>query len=126
TGSSKVTTGSSVKDFGSLGAISKQLQIPSSSVQTTVYISTSYFDVSPLSQGLKKRLKLSHSNERKLIRMFRNNPGTTNAQTSRVLHHCGLRGCRPRETLLLQNRHLQARQAKRHLEKSFMVRRDKN
>lgn len=69
-----------------------------------------------------RRPKLSHSDGRKLVRMFRNYPATTKAQTCHnwkpehqrhcpqgVLYDHGLKGWRPRKKPLLYKQHLQAR-----------------
>ncbi|KAJ8005904.1 hypothetical protein DPEC_G00122740 [Dallia pectoralis] len=91
----------------SLGAISEQLQIPRSSVQTVVHKYKLLGGVATLPRS-GRRPKLSPSAEMKLVRMVRNNPGTTKTQAcheleaagtpvslstvKRVLHRHGLNG----------------------------------
>lgn len=120
----------------SLGAISKQRQLPSSSVYTIVCKFLG--DVATLpSRFAGKRPKLSPWAERKLVRMVRNNQGTikeavgTLSTAKRVLPCHGLRGCHPTKKPLLQNQHFQAQlqfapdhmdEEKSLLEESFVVR----
>lgn len=74
--------------------------------------------------------------DRKLVRMFRNNPRTTEAQVyceletaetpvslSTVKHHHGLRRCLPRKKPLLQNLQAQLKFATAHMDKPNTFRR---
>lgn len=112
------------KSGKSLGAISKQLQVPRSTVQTIVCKYKLHGIVVSLPRSGRKR-KLSPAAERKLVRMVKSQPRTTKKQVcdeieadgtqvsvstvKRVLHHHGLRGCHARRKPLLQKRHLKAR-----------------
>lgn len=88
------------------------------------YIQVQVFGYATTLPSSGRRSKLLPSDERTLVQMFRNNPGTSNTQACHklgtagtpeslctvkwVLHHHGLRGCWPRMKLLLQNLRLQS------------------
>uniref|UniRef100_A0A3B4G9T2 Transposase Tc1-like domain-containing protein n=1 Tax=Pundamilia nyererei TaxID=303518 RepID=A0A3B4G9T2_9CICH len=97
--------------FGrSLGAISTQLQIPRAPVQTVVHKYKLFLCVTTLPRSGRRASLLD---ERKLVEIFKNDPGTTkpamnwkhywNTSIYRVLHHRG--SWKP----LLQNQNLQVR-----------------
>ncbi len=112
------------KSGKSLGAISKQLQVPRATVQTIIRKYKVHGTVVSLPRSGRKR-KLSHAAERRLVRMVKSQPRITKKQVckdleadgtqvsvstvKRVLHRHGLRGCRARKKPLLQKRHLKTR-----------------
>uniref|UniRef100_A0A8C6KMD7 Tc1-like transposase DDE domain-containing protein n=1 Tax=Nothobranchius furzeri TaxID=105023 RepID=A0A8C6KMD7_NOTFU len=112
------------KSGKSLGAISKQLQVPRATVQTIVCKYKVHGTVSSLPRSGRKH-KLSPAAERKLVWRVKSEPRITKKQicqeleaagihlllstVKRVLHLHGLRGCRARRKPLLQKRHLKAR-----------------
>ncbi|TWW62316.1 hypothetical protein D4764_04G0009630 [Takifugu flavidus] len=112
------------KSGKSLGAISKQLQVPRATVQTIVWKYKVHGAVLSLPRSGRK-CKLSPAAERKLVRRVKSQPRSTKKQicqeleaagtqvsvstVKRVLHRHGLRGCHARRKPLLQKRHLKAR-----------------
>lgn len=70
----------------SLGVMFEKLRIPRSPVQTTV--SMLLVCVTTLTKS-GKRIKLSPSDEKKLVRLFRNNPGTTKAKAWHEMETAG-------------------------------------
>lgn len=77
------------KSGKSLGAISKELQIPKSSVQSIIRKYDLFGCVSTLPRS-GRRPKLSHSDELKLVKMFKDNPGTTKVQIWQELETAGM------------------------------------
>lgn len=77
------------KSGKSLGAISKELYIPKSSIQSIIRKYDQYGCVSTLPRS-GRRPKLSHSDELKLVKMFKENPGTTKVQIWQELETAGM------------------------------------
>ena len=107
------------KSGKSLGAISKQLQVPRSTVQTIVCKYKLHGIVVSLPRSGRK-CKLSPAAERKLVRMVKSQPRTTKKQVWDEIEADGtqvsvstvkrvLRGCHARRKPLLQKWHLKAR-----------------
>lgn len=112
------------KSGKSLVAISKQLQVPRSTVHTIVCRYKVHGTVASLPLSGRKR-KPSPATERKMVRMVKNQQSTIKKQVcneleaagtqvsvstvKRVLHHYGLRGCRAGRKPSLQKRHIEAR-----------------
>ena len=109
------------KSGSSLGAISKHLDIPRSSVQTIVR-KYKHHGTTQLSYRSGRWCVLSPREERTLVRKVQINPGTTAKDLvkmleetgtkvsistgKRVLYRHNLKGCSARKTPLLQNRHI--------------------
>ena len=122
------------KSGTSLGAISRQLEVPRSSVQTILRKYRDLGTTKTLPRSGRKS-KLTPTDERALVRKVRFNPKTTKkhlcqeleasgttvslSTVQRVLHRNGLRGCRARKKPLLQKRHIKARlkYARKHKDK---------
>ena len=124
------------KSGKTLGAISRLLDVPRSSVQTIVRKYRNLGTTKTLPRSGRKT-KLTVNDERLLVRKVRCNPKTTKkhlcqeleasgtkvslSTVQRVLHRNGLRGCKARKKPLLQKRHIQARlkYARKHKEKDM-------